>query len=334
MYSKEEQKQLFDLSKKLLQDEHSAPDAISGLRKVIVYHEWRYYALNDPVVSDYEYDMLYKKLLAIEARHPELVTPGSPTQRVSSDLTEDFPTVEHLTPMLSLDNSYNPDDLAEFDQRIKNYLGLAENLDIEYCVEPKFDGGTIVLIYENDQLTRAATRGNGIAGDDITPNIRTLRSVPLHAPFSKAGIAKAELRGEALIRKDVFEKMNEQRGADDLPLFANPRNAATGGLRTKDPSETASRRIEAFLYQLGYAADAAGSDALGRFKTHDETIEFLGNAGFKVPRSDTAGQSRGERHVCRNIAEAAAFCLPCLQKHCRSRRFLPAMAGKKRRLPL
>jgi len=309
MYSKEEQKKLFDLSKNLLQVETPPATAIADLIKVIVYHEWRYYALNDPVVSDFEYDMLYKKLEALEARYPELVTPGSPTQRVSSDLTEDFPTVEHLTPMLSLDNSYDSSDLAEFDQRLKNYLGMPDEMEIEYCVEPKFDGSTIVLIYENDRLARAATRGNGIAGDDITPNIRTLRSVPLHAPFSGAGIAKAELRGEALIRKDIFEKMNEQRGAGDLPLFANPRNAATGGLRTKDPSETASRRIEAFLYQLGYAVDASGNDALGQFKTHGDVIEFLGNAGFKVPRSDAAGQGRGERHVSKNIAEAAAFCL-------------------------
>jgi DNA ligase (NAD+) len=367
MFTKDEQRDLFDLSKKLLQkadpkDKEATAKLIADLHRVIAYNEWRYYALNDPVVSDFEYDMLYKKLEAVEAQFPNLVTQDSPTQRVSSDLTGDLPTVEHLTSMLSLDNSYNASDLAEFDQRIKNYLGLPEELDIEYCVEPKFDGGTIALVYENDRLVRAATRGNGIAGDDITPNIRTLRSVPLHAAFSEAGISKAELRGEALIRKDIFEKMNEQRGADDLPLFANPRNAATGGLRTKDPSETASRRIEAFLYQLGYAVDAGGNDALGQFKTHDETIEFLGNIGFKTPRNPPplapprrggeqkpdefqqtdknadsqggesvqrnnnlavissppfqggAGGDSGERKVCKNIAEAAAFCLQWQEK--------------------
>ncbi|MFQ5445338.1 MAG: NAD-dependent DNA ligase LigA [Saprospiraceae bacterium] len=315
MYSKERQRTLFELSKKLLQEKKPAAAAIDDLRQVIVYHEWRYYVLNDPVVSDYEYDMLYKMLQALEAQYPELVTPDSPTQRVSSDL---FPstevegaTVEHLVSMLSLDNSYDAADLAEFDQRIKNYLGLPGDMDIEYCVEPKYDGGTIALVYENDRLTRAATRGNGIAGDDITPNIRTLRSVPLHAAFSEAGIVKAELRGEALIRKDIFEKMNEQRAADDLPLFANPRNAATGGLRTKDPSETANRRIDAFLYQLGFAVDAAGNDMLGRFQTHDETIEFLGNLGFKTPRDTPPSR---ERRVCKNITEAAEFCLQWQEK--------------------
>ncbi|MBI5914363.1 MAG: NAD-dependent DNA ligase LigA [Bacteroidetes bacterium] len=311
MYGKEEQRRLFDLSKRLLLQ---APDPVNALdasamaaelRETIIYHEWRYYTLNDPVVSDFEYDMLYKKLQAVEARFPDLVTPESPTQRVSSDLTEEFALVEHLTPMLSLDNSYDAADLASFDERIKNYLGLPADLDIEYCVEPKFDGGTIALVYENDQITRAATRGNGALGDEITPNIRTLRSVPLRAEFSKFGIAKAELRGEAIIRKDVFVKMNEQRAADDLPLFANPRNAATGGLRTKDPSETSSRRIEAFVYQLGYAVDANGNSAFGLLKSHDGTIDLLGNLGFKIPQKSTDG---GERRVCRNIAEVAAFC--------------------------
>ena len=308
MYAKEEQRHLYDLSKKLLQapePQDTATATASALRQVILYHEWRYYALNDPVISDYEYDMLYKKLQTIEARFPELVTPDSPTQRVSSDLTEEFATVEHLTPMLSLDNSYDAEDLKDFDERIKNYLGLPLDLDIEYCVEPKFDGGTIALVYENDQLVRAATRGNGAMGDEITPNIRTLRSVPLRASFSETGIAKAELRGEAIIRKDVFEKLNESRAADDLTLFANPRNAATGGLRTKDPSETASRRIEAFIYQLGYAVDSQGNNRMDTFKTHDSTIDLLGKLGFKVPLHHPQD---GERKVCKNITEVATFC--------------------------
>ncbi len=310
MYEKDEQRRLYELSKELLPaaeptNASTAKKMTDQLREAIVYHEWRYYALNDPVVSDYEYDMLYKKLQAIEAQFPELIAPDSPTQRVSSDLTEEFATVEHLIPMLSLDNSYDADDLKDFDERLKNYLGLPLDLDIEYCVEPKFDGGSIVLIYENDRFVRAATRGNGYKGDEITPNIRTLRSVPLHAAFSEKGIAKAELRGEAIIRKDIFEKMNEARAADELSIFANPRNAATGGLRTKDPSETADRRIEAFVYQLGFAEDGNGADQLGIFKTHDATIDYLGSLGFKVPLHPPRG---GERKVCKNIAEASAFC--------------------------
>ncbi|MEO1260466.1 MAG: NAD-dependent DNA ligase LigA [Bacteroidota bacterium] len=307
MYKKEEQKQLFELSKKLLSSPE-IPDQLNDLRSVIEYHEWRYYALNDPVISDFEYDTLYKKLEAIEAKHPELVTPNSPTQRVSSDLTEDFPTVEHLVPMLSLDNSYNAEDLADFDERIKNYLGMDKDIEIEYAVEPKFDGGSIAIVYENDKLLRAATRGNGTQGDEITPNIRTLRSVPLQAAFTAMGIHKAELRGEAIIRKDVFEKLNEERAKDGQSLFANPRNSATGGLRTKDPSETAARKIEAFLYQLGYAIDADGNDKIKDLQTHANSIQLLENLGFKVPMA-TAKKLMPERAVCKNIAKAADFCI-------------------------
>ncbi len=323
MYQTAEQKQLFNLSKELLSAADD-PSILEDLRKVIVYHEWRYYALNDPVISDFEYDTLYKKIEAIEAKHPELVTPDSPTQRVSSDLTEDFPTVEHLVPMLSLDNSYNAEDLQDFDERIRNYLGLDAEFEIEYAVEPKFDGGSIAIVYENDKLVRAATRGNGTMGDEITPNIRTLRSVPLQAEFSKYGIQKAELRGEAIIRKDVFVKLNEERAKDGQALFANPRNSATGGLRTKDPSETAARKIEAFLYQLGYAVDGDGNDKINELNTHSNSIQLLQNLGFKVPASlqpppkegeftpsplGRAGEGLPERTVCKNIAEAADFCI-------------------------
>lgn len=326
MYKKEEQKQLFERSKQLL-SAAPTPDILSELRQVVVYHEWRYYALNDPVISDFEYDTLYKKIEAIEAQHPNLITPDSPTQRVSSDLTGDLPPVEHLVPMLSLDNSYNAEDLNDFDERIKNYLGWEKDIEIEYAVEPKFDGGSIAIVYENDQLVRAATRGNGAVGEEITPNIRTLRSVPLRAPFSEMGIQKVELRGEALIRKDIFLKLNEERAKDDLTLFANPRNSATGGLRTKDPSETAARKIDAFLYQIGYAVDADGNDKITELKTHDDAILLLETLGFKVPKSLPPSSSEGEadnvssplgggregalpeRAVCKNIAEAADFCI-------------------------
>ena len=307
MYKKEDQKHLFELSKKLLSAPES-PDILDDLRKTVVYHEWRYYALNDPVISDFEYDTLYKNIEAIEAKHPELIHPDSPTQRVSSDLTDDHPTVEHLVPMLSLDNSYNAEDLKDFDERIKNYLGWEKDVEIEYAVEPKFDGGSIAIIYENDKLVRAATRGNGTQGDEITPNIRTLRSVPLQAPFSEVGIQKVELRGEAIIRKDVFEKLNEARAKDGLTLFANPRNSATGGLRTKDPSETASRKIEAFLYQLGYASDADGNDKMNDLQTQSASIQLLENLGFKVPLA-ASKTLMPERAVFKNIAEAADYCI-------------------------
>ena len=195
LYSSAQQKELFDNSKKLLQNGVSAEKSIAAaqaeqLRELIVYHEWRYYVLDQPVVSDYEYDCLFQMLKDIEVSYPSLIRSDSPTQRVSNDLTEDFPTVEHLTPTLSLENSYNREDLFDFDKRIKKNLGIADTVELEYCVEPKFDGGTIVLLYENDRLVRGATRGNGVMGDEITANIKAISSIPLSAAFSKYGIKK------------------------------------------------------------------------------------------------------------------------------------------------
>lgn len=315
MYPPEQQRDLYDLSKKLLYTPQADlfGEDVAGraddLRRVIRYHEWRYYVQNDPVVSDFEYDQLYKQLEAIEEQYPELVAPDSPTQRVGKDLAENLAQVAHLIPMLSLDNSYNADDLNDFDEQVKKLCKLEKDADVEYCVEPKYDGGTIALVYENDRFLRAATRGDGYMGDDITLNIRTLKSVPLQAPFSRHGIAKAELRGEALIKKDVFEKINKKRQEAGEMLFANPRNAATGGLRMKDPKEAAGRGLEAFLYQLGYAVDNQENDILTRFTSHDESIQLLRELGFKVPmHKPEPGNHLEETKTCRNIADVIAFC--------------------------
>ncbi len=315
MYTAEEQRNLYDLSKKLLYtpqaDLLSEPPAerVEDLARVLRYHEWRYYVGNDPVISDFEYDQLYKQLQTIEEAFPDLVTPDSPTQRVGKDLVENAAQVPHLTPMLSLDNSYDAEDLKDFDTSVKKLCKLEGDADIEYCVEPKYDGGTIALVYENDRLARAATRGNGYVGDEITANIRTLRSVPLQAAFSKKGIAKVELRGEALIRKDIFEKINAARQAAGEAVFANPRNAATGGLRMKDPKEAAERGLEAFLYQLGYAVDKDGNNVLETFKNHDESIHLLESLSFKTPLAKTGTQQHlPATKTCRNIAEVIEFC--------------------------
>lgn len=307
MYSKAEQQSLYSLSKSYLDldsaiHQQSADQRVEELRQIIVYHEYRYYLLNDPVVSDAEYDQLYKQLETLEAQNPSLVTPDSPTQRVSSDLTEDFPSVAHMTPMLSLANSYDEADLLEFDQQLKRYAKLETGSDIEYAVEPKYDGGSIALVYESDQLLRGATRGNGELGEEMTANARAIRSVPLKAAFSKYGIYKAELRGEVLIRKDRFEALNQDRQTEGLTLFANARNTATGALRMKDPQEVARRQLEAFLYTLGYAIDEAGNNLLDQFASHEESLDMLHQLGFKVP---TAGE---ERTVCKNIAEVVDFC--------------------------
>ncbi|MCB9343202.1 MAG: NAD-dependent DNA ligase LigA [Lewinellaceae bacterium] len=322
MYSAEEQRHLYDLSKELLYtpqaDLFSEPPAerVEDLTRVLRYHEWRYYVGNDPVISDFEYDQLYKQLQTIEEAFPTLISPDSPTQRVGKDLMENAVQVEHLEPMLSLDNSYDAEDLNDFDESVKKLCKLDPDGDVEYCVEPKYDGGTIVLVYENDRLVRAATRGDGYVGDEITANIRTLRTVPLQAGFSAKGIQKVELRGEALIRKEVFDKINQARQEAGETLFANPRNAATGGLRMKDPKEAAERGLEAFLYQLGYAVDATGNDIHTNFHSHDESIHLLASLGFKTPLAEEKIQDTQKAapfgglttKTCKNITEVIEFC--------------------------
>ena len=275
-------------------------DTVSEVADLIRFHEWCYYVNSQPVISDFEYDQLYKLLERLEAAYPEQVNPDSPTQRVGSDLSPDFETVEHLVPMLSLANSYNADDLNDFDEQIRKLALVQEGEDIEYVVEPKFDGGSIALVYEGDKLVRGATRGNGAQGEEMTPNARVMRSIPLIAAFEERGIHKAELRGEVVIRKDNFEKINKERAKKGLALFANPRNAATGGLRMKDPKEAAQRGMDAFIFQLGYAADAAGKDVQDNFDTHYAAIELLDDLGFKVPNDVSK--------LCANIKEVAAFC--------------------------
>lgn len=300
-YTTQEQSALVKLTKQYDQPDQMPDNSIDQhlqhLRDLIIYHEWRYYVLNDPVVSDFEYDVIYKKLEKLESEHPDLITPDSPTQRVSSDLTDEFQTVAHIVPMLSLDNSYNADDLNKFDEQVKKLTG---ETDIEYVVEPKFDGGSIALIYENDYLARAATRGNGERGDEMTPNARTMKTIPLKAEFSKLGFQTVELRGEAVIRKDIFKKINEQREEEGLTILANPRNSAAGGLRTKDPSETAKRSIEAFIFQFGHGVDSNGENHMGSLKTHFRAIEALGSLGFKIPTD--------QKKRCQNIQEVIDFC--------------------------
>jgi DNA ligase (NAD+) len=203
----------------------------------------------------FEYDSLYKALEKLEKEAPDLVTPDSPTQRVAKGLTKDFPSVPHLVPMLSLDNSYDSDDLLDFDRKARELTGQSE---IEYCVEPKFDGASISLMYENDQLVRGATRGDGVRGDDITPNIKQIRTIPLYARFSNYGLQTVEIRGEVLINKNNFKKFNEALAEQGLAPLANPRNAAAGSLRIKDPVEVGRRKLEAFVYHVSYYISEEG----------------------------------------------------------------------------
>ncbi len=262
------------------------------------FHEHRYYILNDPLLSDFEYDQLFKALEKIEKENPTLITPDSPTQRVAHELTREFPTVQHLVPMLSLDNSYNADDLLDFDRKVRELSGHEQ---ISYCVEPKFDGGSISLIYENDQLVRAATRGDGVAGDEVTINIRQIHSVPLTAPFSKFGIQQAEIRGEVLMNKENFSRYNQSLTAQGLAPLANPRNAASGTLRLKDPREVAKRNLEVFVYHLSYFSLQKEEQSPVALQSHAATLGLLWELGFRSPAR--------EKKVFNSIQDVINYCV-------------------------
>lgn len=277
MYSREEIRQLLEDSKTYL--DHS-PD-IRRLRELLRFHEYRYYVKNDPLLSDEAYDKLYKKLEEMEHAHPEWITPDSPTQRVGKDLNDDFRTVKHLAPMLSLENSYNPQDVIEWRQRLSSFV---KSPHVHFSVEPKYDGAGISLIYENDILVRGTTRGDGAEGDDITTNIRQIRSIPLSATFSKFGIRRIEIRGEILLTKENFRIFNDSLIKEGLAPLANPRNAAAGSLRMKDPAEVGRRRLEAVLYHVSFVEYSGKENP--KLNTHSGTIEVLNTLGFKTPWGD------------------------------------------------
>jgi len=210
-YSAENQQELQQLTSTLIKNiadanytSDAARDVIDELKQVINFHDWKYYVEAQPTIKDYDYDQLFKKLKSLETTFPELLTPDSPTERVARTLTSDFPTVAHSIPMLSLENSYDENDLNDFDKRIKELTGRTA---IEYCVEPKFDGSSIAIIYENDLLVRAATRGDGIQGDEITNNVRTISDVPLKLKGDFPN--RFFIRGEIYLTKKNFEKINK-----------------------------------------------------------------------------------------------------------------------------
>src|SRR5690606_11895007 len=206
-FTSEQEVRLSRLAQELLDNGQAIPAAekLLQLRDVLRYADWKYYVQDNPVLADVDYDRLFALLKTLESQHPELITPDSPTQRVAQGLSEKFPTVTHWVPMLSLENSYNPDDLRDWDRRCRNLLKVDSIL---YTVEPKFDGAGISLIYEHDRLQRGATRGDGLQGEDITPNIRQIRSVPLSASMSEQQVERLEIRGEVLIPKAVFATYN------------------------------------------------------------------------------------------------------------------------------
>lgn len=300
MYSKEKTKELQKVTTELVKKNKTGSVTkkdVEQLRDILRYHEYRYYILNDPLVADYEYDQLYKTLEKIEGENPSLITNNSPTQRVAKGLTKDFPSAQHLVPMLSLDNSYNSDDLIDFDRKARELTGLKE---IEYCVEPKFDGGSISLIYEDDLLVRGATRGDGVEGDEVTTNIKQIRSIPLSAAFSEYGLQQVEIRGEVLINKNNFKKYNEKIMEEGLPPLANPRNAAAGTLRIKDPKEVAKRNLEAFVYHVSYYSLLKGKKVPKELTNHGDSLKLLWDLGFRSPEK--------EKKVFKGIDAVIKYC--------------------------
>jgi len=288
MYSPIEIKKIQEISKELLliTNQNEGEKRIEALRKVLRFHEYRYYVMNEPLISDAEYDQLYRLLADIEKNNTTLITKDSPTQRVGSSLNNAFETVQHLVPMLSLENSYNADDLIDWDRKAKELTGLDS---LEYCIEPKFDGASISLIYENDVLVRAATRGDGVEGEEITNNIKQIRSIPLTAPFSEFNIEQIEIRGEVIMSKKSFAKYNEWLTEQGSAALANPRNAASGSLRMKDPKEVARRGLEAFLYHVSYYIKHKSPDenSLGhQLMTHDGILNMLWECGFRSPQKE------------------------------------------------
>ena len=262
---------------------------IVHLRQEILDHDHRYYVLNQPIIADVEYDALIKRLRSLEEQRPDLITPDSPTQRVSGQPAEAFEEYFHKRPMLSLDNSYNIDDLCEWARRCEK---LAGGSDFDYVTELKIDGLSMSLIYENGLLERAVTRGDGVRGEVVTSNVRTIRSVPLRTSFEKLTVKEIEVRGEVYYPSEVFEKINREREEQELPTFANPRNAAAGTMRQLDARKVAERKLDIFCYQLLF-------DGAPAFDSHFKALEWMAKHGFKV---------NSHRKHCRDIDEVVAFC--------------------------
>lgn len=243
---------------------------IEQLRQELHEHNHRYYVLNQPIIDDQEFDRLMRELQDLEAKHPELYDPNSPTQRVGSDLNQEFRQVAHKYPMLSLANTYSEQEVAEWYESVKKGLG-GEDFDV--CCEMKYDGLSISLTYENGRLIRAVTRGDGVHGDDVTENVKTIRSIPL-VLTGNAYPQEFEIRGEILMPWVVFERLNAEREAAEEPLFANPRNAASGTLKSQKSELVASRQLDAYLYYL--LGEELPSDG------HYENLQTAASWGFKI----------------------------------------------------
>jgi DNA ligase (NAD+) len=262
---------------------------IERLRREILDHDHRYYVLNQPIIADAQYDALLKRLRDLEEQRPDLITPDSPTQRVSGQPAEAFEEYFHKRPMLSLDNSYSIDDLREWARRCEK---LAGGRKFDYVTELKIDGLSMSLIYEKGLLARAVTRGDGVRGEVVTGNVRTIRTVPLRTSFEEIKVKEIEVRGEVYYPTEVFEKINRERAEQELPTFANPRNAAAGTMRQLDARKVAERKLDIFCYQLLF-------DGAPPFGSHFKSLDWMAKHGFKV---------NSHRQHCKDINEVVAFC--------------------------
>ena len=248
---------------------------VTQLREALHRHSYRYYVLDDPEISDSEYDRMMQELIRLETNYPDLSSPDSPTLRVGAPPLDKFETVEHSIPMLSLDNGFSDADIIEFDLRVKRNLDTDDT--IFYTAEPKLDGVAVELVYENGRLISASTRGDGFRGELITSNVRTIRSVPMVLETGKGrkNPSLLEVRGEVFIGKEGFKRLNDRRLDQNLPPFANPRNAAAGSLRQLDSRVTAKRPLEIFFYGIGRVADL-------ELESHGDTLHALQELGFRI----------------------------------------------------
>lgn len=264
---------------------------VAVLREKLHQANHQYYILDNPALTDAEYDVAMRRLVQLETDHPELITPDSPTQRVGAPLEGDFATVAHLLPMLSLQDVRGEEELRDWEKRIRRHLHVGEDVVFEYVCEPKIDGLAMSLIYEGGRFTRGLTRGDGRQGEDITQNLKTIKAIPWQLRLPKPP-PLFEARGEVFIGRHDFEKLNKQQVADGKPLYANPRNFGSGSVRQKDPKNTAARPLTFFAYSLGAYQGLT-------FKTHWETLETLRDAGFRV--------NFDKSRICHGIEEVRQF---------------------------
>ena len=246
---------------------------IEKLREEIRKHDYYYYVLNQPIISDAEYDRLFRELQELEEKYPQFITPDSPTQRVGAPPAEEFRPVRHAVPMLSLQNCFTEEEFLDWDRRVRRLLGGEKPV---YVCEPKLDGLSVELVYEDGVFTVGSTRGDGYTGEDVTQNLRTIKQVPLRLLSDEIPPPRLlEVRGEVYMEKEAFKRLNEERAKSGEPLFANPRNAAAGSLRQLDPGVTASRPLKLFCYALGRVEGI-------EIKSQEELLVTLPKLGFPV----------------------------------------------------